>query len=135
MKENAAINGVLDRMSIHGYADRNFYKAIDPLRLPTSVLLVDIEGGEFSLLDREPLSIFRKSVIIIELHGDLQSERVIALREAADEIFEVSELMTTARDPSTIVELHRFSDTDRWLICSEGRPSLMRWLRLDPRAE
>jgi hypothetical protein len=39
MKENAAINGVLDRMSIHGYADRNFYKAIDPLRLPTSVLL------------------------------------------------------------------------------------------------
>ena len=35
-------------------------------------------------------------------------------------------------DLSEFEELKEWSDTDRWLVCSEGRPKLMTWWRLDP---
>jgi hypothetical protein len=133
LKRNAEINGVSARVSIHGLATKDFYKSIRPDHIATSVLLVDIEGGEFDLLDKELLRVFRSSIIFVELH-DRAEHRLARLRSDASDFFDISELTTTSRDLSKFPELSSFSDTDRWLICSEGRPCLMAWYRLDPKS-
>ena len=81
------------------------------------VLLVDIEDGEFELLDVATLADFRNAVIFIERHdwAVVDGERKPArLLTDARELFDVTELRTTSRDPSTFPELQVFSDNDRW---------------------
>jgi hypothetical protein len=34
---------------------------------------------------------------------------------------------------SVFPELKELTDTDHWLLCSEGRSRLMQWLRFDPK--
>ena len=130
--ENAVLNGVADRIHIRGLADRSFYKLIPTDVLAGSVILVDIEGAEFELFDREVFSALRNSVIIIEVHDDSE-DRLALLKNSAAEFFNICEMTTTVRDMSKFDELRKFSDTDRWLLCSEGRPERMVWFRLDPK--
>ena len=54
------------------------------------------------------------------------------LRADSDDTHTITALVTGARDLSQFRELRMMSDTDRWLLCSEGRPRLMSWLRFDP---
>jgi hypothetical protein len=99
------------------------------------VVLIDIEGGEFDLLDREALRHLSRSVVIVELHERLVEDgeaKLAKLLAEASEYFRVGEFRTGARDLSGFPELAQMNDTDRWLLCSESRPYLMRWLRLDP---
>jgi hypothetical protein len=132
LTKNSEINGVSDRMSIHGIAKNDFYKVIRPEHIATSVLLVDIEGEEFDVLDKELFGIFKNSIIFVELH-DRAEHRLARLRDDASKYFDIVELTTTSRDLSKFPELMSFSDTNRWLICSEGRPCLMAWYRLEPK--
>jgi len=132
---SAEMNRVSERVSIHGIADRNFYNLIPLEARSGSVLLVDIEGGEFDLFDQELFGAFKDSTIFIELHqwivGD-GDNKLAKLRDDASKYFEITEITTTSRDLSVFSELKHFSDTDRWLICSEGRPLLMTWYKLTP---
>ena len=135
IRVNSEINGVSSRIEIFGEAKNDFYKVMPASEVQQSVLLVDIEGGEFDLFDSDLFYVFRLSVIFIELHdwaADDGATRLAKLVAKAEKYFHISEIKTTARDLSSFPELHSFSDTDRWLICSEGRPRLMTWLRLDP---
>ena len=128
-------NGMSDRVSIHGIAERDFAKYLPADRLSTSVLLVDIEGGEFDLFDRRMLEVFKGSILILELHEhffDDGHQKLRRLEQDATEFFAITELTTTSRDLSQFPELKQFSDSDRWLICSEGRRRLPHWYRLDP---
>jgi hypothetical protein len=132
---NAERNGVSDRVDIHGAADRGFYAQLSPKNIESAVLFVDIEGAEFDLLDEAAFRAFGKSIIFLELHewryqdGD---ERLRRLKADAKATHSIRELTTTSRDLSKFAELRKLSDTDRWLICSEGRAQLMTWLRFDP---
>jgi len=135
IRKNAERNGVSDRVVIKGTANKEFYKEILSDDLRNCVLLIDIEGGEFDLLDKSTFKIFERSIIFVELHEWLLpdgQERLRLLRESAASTHCISELTTGARDLSRFVELKNLSDTDRWLICSEGRGRLMTWLRFDP---
>lgn len=135
--ENAIQNCVRDRVSIYGKADRSLPEVLKTqgVHLDKSVFLCDIEGGEFEMFDASMFERLRGSIIFIELHpfavtrGD---ERVHELKIAASTQFNITELTTSARDLSVFTELDSLSDTDRWLLCSEGRPVRMTWLRLDP---
>lgn len=132
---NAAANGVLDRVEIRGVAARGFHRALPQDIRHRSVLLVDIEGAEFDLLDAEAFRAFSGSVIIIELHDwliDDGDRRLSKMRSDAEATHTASEIVTGSRDLSQLPELQRLCDTDRWLICSEGRARAMTWLRLDP---
>lgn len=136
IKENAALNGVSDRVEIKGAANKDFYKDIDKTILDHSVLLIDIEGGEFEIVNKETFEAFRKSIIIIELHEWSLSEGKMELEKLLNDsrfTHHVTEFRTGPRDPSSFQELKKYSDTDRWLICSEGRPEVMRWWRFDPK--
>jgi len=136
IRENAKLNGVADKLLIYGIAEKDFYKVIPDVQLRNSVLFVDIEGGEFDLLDQDTFKIFKDSIIFIELHDwffEDANNKLQKLRQDAIEFFDITELTTASRDLSKFPELKDFSDTDRWLICSEGRHKLMAWYRLDPK--
>jgi hypothetical protein len=98
-------------------------------------LLCDIEGGEFNLFTRSVFEAFRGSILLIEIHHWHEGGEagLVRLKEDASEHFHVTALKTGSRDLSGFPELQILSDTDRWLICSEGRGQLMTFLRLDPR--
>jgi len=133
--ETAAINSVSDRVTVRGIANRGFYEEISDGDIEDSVLFVDIEGGEFDILDRRLFEKFKHSVIFLEIHDwlfDDGAEKIKLLQNEALRHFSITELTTGSRDLSKFEELKQMSDTDRWLICSEGRPCLMRWWRLDP---
>ena len=101
-----------------------------------SVVLIDIEGAEFSLLNREVFEQIKKSIIFIELHDWIfkyGKNKLEVLMKEIRPFFKVSTLRTTSRDLSRFSELSEYSDSERWLIASEGRPRLMSWLRLDPK--
>lgn len=133
---NAALNGVSSRVQIHGIAEADFHTVLPESAIDNSVLLIDIEGKEFDILTSKTLERFANSVIIVELHdhffADAQ-QRLGRLRDLCASLFRIDELTTTGRDLSPFPELKQFSDTDRWLICSEGRRAMPHWYVLTPR--
>lgn len=136
--KNAAMNQVADKVEIHGAADNSFCLELlgTSIDLSTCVLLCDIEGGEFEIFRSEVLSSFQGSYLIIETHdrffenGDELMSRLIG---EASQYFKVSVLRTGSRDFSPYRETWHLTDTDRWLIASEGRSYMMSWLLLSPK--
>jgi hypothetical protein len=132
--EAAKRNGVDGVTDIRGIADKDSLAAL-AAGLAEAMIVMDIEGAEFDLLDGETIAAFQKHRFVIELH-DFQfpdgAERREALRARLSRHFKITTLRTGARDPSAFPELHDLPDADRWAICSERRPRLMQWWRLDP---
>jgi hypothetical protein len=135
IQKNCELNIVSHRVVLRGEACSKFEKDFSEDDAAASVLFVDIEGGEFELFRSEVFKKFKKSVIFIELHNFFfpdGKERLNRLRNDAEKYFKITTLTTTSRDLSVFEEIQSMSDSDRWLICSEGRPELMNWWRLDP---
>ncbi|KWN83001.1 FkbM family methyltransferase [Burkholderia stagnalis] len=136
---NAANNNVADRVHVYGAATPSFAKdlAARGVDFSRAAVLVDIEGAEFDVLTSECLQQLQRAHIIIELHEFLRpdgKERLQELLELAGNLFNVHTLTTGARDPSQIPALASgWNDTDRWLLCSESRATLMTWLYLEPK--
>jgi len=134
--KNAELNLVRQNVVIHGKAEKDFFKLLSRDQLSHSVLLIDIEGGEFDLLDTNFFKAFKGSIIFIELHPwmvENGARKLAELKAEATLDFNITEITTTSRDMSVFPELKNFNDTDRWLICSESRKQLMTWFRLDPK--
>jgi hypothetical protein len=128
-------NGVLDNIHVSGKAGRGFHREIPASVLEDCTLFVDVEGAEFELLDEEAFVAFRSAVIFVELHDwffDDAARRTQALLCSAERTHTASFLTMGSRDLSIFPELAAFRDSDRWLLCSEGRGRLMRWVRFDP---
>ena len=49
------------------------------------------------------------------------------------ELFDIKIFQTKERDLSKFSFLENFSDIDRWLMVSENRPNVMRWVKLLPK--
>jgi hypothetical protein len=137
IEKNAAANNVSGRIEIRGFASKTFYNELPPEVLNKAVLFVDIEGGEFELLDGEMFNAFQNSIVIVELHEWFYEDgaaRVQRMRNAAAATHTTKEFTMGSRDLSKFPELRTMHDDNRWLICSEGRGQLTTWLRFDPRA-
>lgn len=133
---HAALNNVSDRLVIKGRADLDFYKEIPDADLNDAAFLVDIEGAEFALLNAKTFDRLALSPVLIELHDwtiPNGSELLLRLKNDASQTHDLCEIAARSRDLSQFPELDSFHDTDRWLICSEGRPRAMKWLLLNPR--
>ncbi len=136
IKKNATLNHVSNKLHIFGEATKDFYTNIPRKDLNSAVILIDIEGGEFDILDSELFGHLKKSIIFIELHdwffkdGEKKVEKLLS---DAKLFFKISRLTTTSRDLSKFPEIRDYPDSERWLIASEGRSKLMTWLRLDPK--
>ena len=134
--KTAATNDVSDRIVIHGEASLPTLQTIPSQSLAEAVVLIDIEGAEFSFLDEDVLSLLANCPMIIELHDWLlpDGDRLkAALLKRIDAHFEAEIFQAGPRDLSEFAELENLPDTERWLICAEGRGRSMEWLALTPK--
>lgn len=134
--ESARINGVKDKIEINGLFNVAAIEANLKEDIKNSVLLIDIEGDEFSLLNKEMLSKLSGASIIIEIHdflfdtGDALFENLKSL--LLQENFIIKTIESGPRDIPRSEFLDSLSDNERWLLCSEGREKRMRWLLAVP---
>lgn len=137
IRVNAERNGIADRIVVRGLAGTDFLNEIPAADLGDGsecVFLFDIEGGEFDLLTEGNLARIARSRIIIEIHEAFEGgSKAEELTARAAPHFDIEVLRTGARDPGALPELASLNDDDRWLLCSESRGYLMRWLVLTPR--
>ncbi len=131
---NAELNQLQDKIVILGEATSTFYEQVPASDRDGATLLVDIEGAEFDVITPDTFKAFANSVIIIETHEFRQGarEKIQLLVNQSASTHSVRQICTSARDLSPFPELRAMNDTHRWLVCSEGRPYLMSWLRFDP---
>jgi hypothetical protein len=136
IREGLKLNSATNKVRILGEAHKDFWKSLQlpPEMLHGCLVLSDIEGGEFEIFDRPAFEYFKSSIIIIEIHDWVAegSEKLKDLVFSSEKTHRAEEIRTTGRDLSAIPEVATFSDSDRWLLCSEGRPILMRWLVFYP---
>lgn len=137
IKENAKVNGVSERVEVFGAADHTLAQQLPQGCIDDAVVLVDIEGGEFDVLNEEFLKRFQNAYILIEIHNWIEGfeEKYFNLLLAANQYFEIDTVEPVARDLTKFTELNDFTDDNRYLICSEGRPNVMRFLRLNPKSK
>ena len=71
----------------------------------------------------------------VESHDwvDPDGARLAAMRAAAAATHEIATILPGARDIHRFPELRGYREDDLWLMCSEGRPSPMYWLKFTPR--
>lgn len=137
IKHAAETNGVADHVTILGRAEADFlnHPALQDVDLSRTLIIIDIEGGEFSLLTDNLLQRLKDAELIIELHGRFiatnpNPEATFLQRLAR--YFRCDVFSMGQRDLSSMTELAVIGDSDRWLLCSEGRPFLMRWVHCQP---
>jgi hypothetical protein len=120
------INGEANRMSIAKCA----------VDIPSKALvMIDIEGFEFSLLTTEVISLFRNCEVVIEVHNWVENfpSKYQKLLLDLDPYFEITPIERKNRNTESISLLRSFTDDNRLLVTSERRPCLMRFLHLVPR--
>lgn len=129
------LNGVADRLEIRGAAEVGFHDAISPEDRDRSVFLVDIEGAEFDVLTEEAFRALSRSMLFVETHPweDPGGSRLAALGRAAAGTHDVAVIVHSGRDIYQFAELSHLHEDDLWLLCSEGRPCAMSWLKFTPR--
>ncbi len=141
--ELAQSRGLYDRVAVLGEAGGDFPHVLTAqgLRLTDSVILCDIEGGEFGLFQDDVLAQLKDAHIIIELHEfyladpAVQKTAIGDLIRAAERHFHVCEIRDGLRDIRNIPHLRNWSDWDSYLLCVEARYRMMSWLWLRPKNE
>lgn len=134
----AAEVGVVDRVKIAGRADSGL--VVDALNAlgdgGGAAILIDIEGGEYDLLNSETLFKLAGCAIIVEMHdvGPQTAIFELELKAHAEPWFIVSQLKSAGKNPHALEQLQSLSETDKWLICSEARSRSQHWLIFEPRS-
>ncbi|WP_321959356.1 hypothetical protein [Burkholderia cenocepacia] len=138
----AEANGVQDRVHLYGAATPVFARELADcgVDMGRSTVLIDIESAEFDVLSMECLQDLRDAHVIVEIHDFMRphdgKQRYAELLERAEEVFHVRSFTSGPRDPSQAPVLREgWTDTDRWLVCSEGRATLMTWLHFAPKGD
>lgn len=136
LTKNAASNGCAHKITISGEANFASLKSLIDL-FGSAVILIDIEGAEYDLLDDRLLDLLRTCRMIVELHPGLVAlgeEKETALMARARKHFTLSTLYRESYCPNRFPELNDFKDDERLLAVSEGRSRNPKWLVLDPKS-
>jgi len=136
--ENAKENGVEDKISILGIAQRDFHKQLTmelDLRPEEIFFLIDIEGGEFEILNSEMFDSFKSSMFVIEIHrtvADFQA-KYSNLVENASRFFDLETIYSISSQNAFDRTMENWPDEDRQIVLSEGRRYQMQWMILTPK--
>ncbi|NVK24682.1 MAG: hypothetical protein HWE10_07125 [Gammaproteobacteria bacterium] len=134
IKNNWALNDSVGSIVIHGEADiKSITSALSSIP-QKSLVLIDIEGFEFGLLQSDILCLLKNCQVIIEVHNwvdDFQEKYTQLLTNIA-QFFDINPLERIERETTCIPELASYTDDNRLLVTSERRPCLMRFLHLTP---
>ena len=76
----------------------------------------------------------QNAIILVEIHDWIKDseKKINTLINDSKNTHKLKKIVTSGRDLSPYRELKNMNDTDRWILCSEGRPRLMSWFRFDP---
>lgn len=138
IRKNAIANKVESRITILGTARANFLSTLTDeyaVDLTKVLFLIDIEGGEFDLLTSQNLKKMRDSVVIVEIHknvDDFDSKYETLLVNSA-KLFNLKELSAGSKSKIDIEEIKSWPDEDRQIVFSEGRRYEMSWLVMTPK--
>ena len=99
------------------------------------LFLVDIEGHEFQLFDKKFCNYFSKCFFIIEDHNfNVRNNKILSnFYKIINKNFHVEIIKDHSKKPFEINILSKFSDDEKYLMMSEGRPETMQWLVLNPK--
>ena len=135
LKKNSKLNDVENKIKIFNEANFNLvFKELNHDQIKKTLFLVDIEGHEFSLYNRDNLNFIKESFHLIENHEDYyrDKEKVSEFYEMMNNNFSCEKLNNTGRNPFDFDEIKFLPDDERWLMMSEGRPCEMNWLVFKP---
>jgi hypothetical protein len=140
IRKNAVANNVETCITILGTARSDFLSTLTrsySVDLSKTLFLIDIEGGEFDLLTEENLKLMRNSIVIVEIHKDVEgfNSKYETLRRHSSNLFHLSELTSRTNLKNDFKEINSWPDEDRQIIFSEGRRYQMSWLVLTPKLE
>ena len=102
----------------------------------SAVILIDIEGSEFDLLDDKLLKLLSNCYIVCELHPALSTngfEKQNKLINNVKAFFDFSIIQRESYCPNKFSELNEFTDEERLIAFGEGRENNMNWLILEPK--
>ncbi len=138
LRKNIKINNLSKKIEIYGNA--NFKQVNDCLNkneLTKTLFLVDIEGSEFDIFNKNNIQTFKNSVLVIENHDFMikNKKKIKRFTQLIRKNFNIEILKNSTRNPFISKRLSMISDNDRWLIVSEGRPREMNWIICKPKSK
>ncbi len=136
LKKNAVINKVLNKISIHSNASfEKLKKDLNKINQKQTLFLIDIEGNEFDLINDEFCNYFSNCFFIIEDHkfNIEKKKKVKIFYKSVKKKFKIEILKDAAKNPFDFEILDKFTDDEKYLMMSEGRPETMRWMILYPK--
>ena len=130
LKNNASKNNLNEAIKIHGKATREELLKIKNLK--NSLILCDIEGGEYELFGEKLVSEIYPSSIIIEIHN-YNKFSLEKFEKIFSELYVLNKIFQKPRSIGEFKELEKFNDNNRSLIISEGRSYIQEWWYLSPK--
>lgn len=136
IKKMAGINGVDKRIGVHGLCD-SISLSNSLTRCNRCLILMDIEGGEETVLDPLVIPKLRESHILVELHDVLRRGMGAIITSRFESSHKITEVWSRNRNledfPIESWRRHLFR-LKKYLIRSmyENRPEQMRWFYLEP---
>lgn len=138
LKKNIKLNKCEKKIKIFSEAKEDFYLKIGQnIDLRKTMILIDIEGGEFEILNSSSVKFLSDCFLIIEIHhwtNDFYSKYKNLLKILFSH-YKINFITYPENDLkiNSFQELRGFNDDNRYLMCSEHRPSKMRYLFCRPK--
>ena len=136
LSKNAIINKVRKRISIYSEANLSSLKNnLKKRDLNKTLFLLDIEGNEFDLFNLDFCKYFSQSYFIVEDHSFLiiNKKKINSFYKNIYKYFKVEIIKGRTNDPLNHRILDNFTEDEKYLMMSEGRPMTMQWILLTPR--
>jgi len=135
IRKNWVANDSIGELEVYGEANQKSVEKVVNNITKKSLVLIDIEGFEFSLLTKEVISLFKECELVIEIHNWVEDFE-LKYRNLLSDLnlyFNITPIERTNRTTESIPEIRSYTDDNRLLVTSERRPCLMRFLHLVPR--
>ena len=130
IQKNSKQNNVYDSIRIHDKASKASLTKIDNIN--NSLILCDIEGGEYELFDEKLIKKIYPSDIIIEIHKNKENS-LVNFEKRFTKIYSITKITQEPRSLKNFKELENINDNNRALITSEGRSYVQEWWHLSPK--
>jgi len=131
ISNNAKLNNVQSKISIQGIATENALLELSN-EMNQSLILCDIEGGEFELFSNKLLNKLYPANIIIEIHKRPKKEEQ-DLENRISKLFTIKKIIQNPKSLNIYDELKNFNDNNRSLLLSEGRSYVQEWWHAIPK--
>lgn len=100
-----------------------------PNPAPGDLWIIDIEGEEIELLNNSTQ--WENVSILVEMHEWKNREICDIFNNKFKNTHKITIIDQGPRDPNRFDFIRSFSDREKWLLVSENRPEMMRWMFLE----